>query len=139
MPKVGFARNAVEVGQSGARRGSPDSATRSARFDALGAGLLARPHYRQYRIGRVDVALFGLRGVLLVGAISALYSAYGAADGVTIPNVLLATRGLFVLGAGYLLGKLLKTPMESQPGRVYALRVLGALLILGSIVLVFAG
>jgi drug/metabolite transporter (DMT)-like permease len=103
----------------------------------VGAGLLARPHYRQYRIKWLDVGLFVLRGVLLVGAISALYSAYRAADGVTIPNVLLATRGLVVLGAGYLLGKLLKTPMESQPGRVYVLRVLGALLIVASVALVF--
>jgi len=98
--------------------------------------MLFNRHYRQYRVGALDIAVFLCNGFVLVGAVCGLYIAFEAADGVTVPNVILGSRGLFVLAAGYLLRGALKVPMERQPPSVYALRAAGTILFLLAILLV---
>ena len=106
---------------------------------ALASLMLTRKVYRQYRVKPVDVLLFLGRGVLLVVAVGLIYIAYELVDGVTIPNVILSVRGFFVLVAGFLLGRVQKTPMEHQPNTIYLARTVGTVLFLVSILLVYLG
>jgi len=102
----------------------------------LSLPFLFHPHYRQYRIGPLDVLLLCLAGGVLVGSVLALYFAFERAGGVTVPNVILGARGFFVIVVGAALGRLLPIPLERQRWPIYALRALGTALFLGAIVLV---
>jgi len=102
----------------------------------LASPMLLHPHYRQYRVGLPDLLLLLGRGMLLVVTVGLLYIAYGLADGVTIPNVILSARGLLVLVAAFLLGRIQKVPMERQSNAVYVLRAIGTVLFLVSVLLV---
>lgn len=95
--------------------------------------MLVRPYYRQYRIATLDICLLVMRGVLLLGAVLGLYSAFRMAGGVILPNVIYGTRGLFALVAGYILGKTLRLPMERQSGFIYVLRLIGTVLLAGAV------
>ena len=48
-------------------------------------------------------------------------------------------RGLFVLIAGFLLGRLQKTPMERQSNAIYMARVVGTALFVVSVLIVSLG
>jgi len=96
---------------------------------ALSAVMILHPYYRQYKVHAVDVWVLLASGAAMVGGLLALYTAYRLADGVTIPNIVLASRGLFLLAVGYVLSKALRVPIERQPASVYVLRTAGALLL----------
>lgn len=98
--------------------------------------LMSRKHYRRYRIRGVDWALFLLGGVLMMAGSWTFLAAIQKADGVTIPNILLGTRGFFALAMGFALGRAIKIPMERQSGMIYLLRLVGTLLLFGGILLV---
>ena len=102
----------------------------------LSLPFLFHPHYRQYRIERVDVLLLLLNAGILVGSILALYLAFRGAGGVTVPNVILGARGFFVLVAGAVVGRALPVPFERQRWSVYAFRAVGTAFFLGAIALV---
>jgi hypothetical protein len=105
---------------------------------AVAAAMLARPYYRQYRVKAVDVGLLTLRGVLVLGSLLGLYSAFLMAGGVILPNVIYGTRGFFALLVGYVLNKSLRLPMERQSGAVYALRLVGTILLVAAVFLTMA-
>jgi len=104
----------------------------------VAAAMLARPYYRQYRVTPLDMVLLTMRGVLVLGAVLGLYSAFRMAGGVILPNVIYGTRGLFALVAGYILSKTLRLPMERQSGAVYALRLAGTILLAAAVFLTMA-
>jgi drug/metabolite transporter (DMT)-like permease len=113
-------------------------------WSSLTIGLLALPlfmhtHYRQYRVRWPDALLFLLRGVLLILSVGLLYIAYELVDGVTIPNVILSVRGLFVLVVGFLLSRVQKRPMERQSNAVYVARVVGTAFLVVSVLIVSLG
>lgn len=94
-----------------------------------------RKTYRQYRISVGDRLLFVFNGALVVVAIGSLYWSFSLADGVTVPNIIFATRGFFALLASIALSRLLSVPFEKQSGGIYGLRTLGTLLMFLSILL----
>ncbi len=94
---------------------------------------LWQPTFRQYRVTLTDLALLMLNGVFLLAAVMAFFTSIGLAGGVTSPNIVFATRGFITLAAGFVLGKLFKTPIERQPGIIYILRVVGALTLFAAI------
>ncbi|MHC4714062.1 MAG: EamA family transporter [Planctomycetota bacterium] len=102
----------------------------------IGVVMLFRPYYRQYKVGKADVALFLVSGFVTIGAVWAFYAAFERAGGVTVPNVILGARGLFVLAIGYLLRGVLKVPLERQTSKVYALRLIGTVLFMVAVALV---
>lgn len=104
----------------------------------LCAGMLARPHYRRYRIAPIDWGLFGASGVLTVAVLGSLYEAFRLADGVTLTNVILGSRGLFGLILGATFGRVLSVPLEKQPLRIYVFRAAGTGLIFVAILMVLA-
>jgi len=99
------------------------------------SGLVAKIMVR-YRICNADLVTWSTGLGASIAAVCGLYIAFEAADGVTVPNVILGSRGLFVLAAGYLLRGVLKVPMERQPPSVYGLRAAGTILFLATILLV---
>ena len=66
------------------------------------------PHYRPYRLAKLDLVLFLLGGGLMFGGIMLFFRALDLSDGVTIPNIVLSTRGFFTLLIGFTMGQALK-------------------------------
>ena len=91
--------------------------------------------YRKYRIGITDLLMFLLYGVLVTGAMLALYYSFALADSVVLPNVITGTRGLFALVAGYVFSRAAKVPMERQDRLIYVYRATGTVLIAVSLLL----
>ena len=104
----------------------------------VAAAMLTRPCYRQYRVTPLDMVLLTMRGVLVLGAVLGLYSAFRMAGRVILPNVIYGARGFFALVAGYILSKTLRLPMERQSGAVYALRLAGTILLAAAVFLSMA-
>jgi uncharacterized membrane protein len=102
------------------------------------AAMLARPTYRRYRIKAADAGLFLAAGVLTVTVLGTLYHAFDLAGGVTVPNILLGTRGLFGLVLGATLGRALRVPLEKQPPRIYVLRAVGTALLFAAVFIALA-
>jgi len=103
------------------------------------AAMLARPTYRQYRVALRDWGMFLVSGGLSVAALGCLYEAFHLADGVTLVNVILGTRGLFGLVLGAVLGRVLRVPLEKQPVRIYVLRAVGSGLLFAAVLIVLLG
>ncbi len=101
--------------------------------------MLAHPGFRQYRLEKIDLLLFGLNGGLMMAGIGMLFLSFKLMNSVTIPNVIFGLRGVFTLAAGYMLSRILGLAIEKQPPRVYALRLAGTALITLSIVLILLG
>jgi drug/metabolite transporter (DMT)-like permease len=97
--------------------------------------LLFQPGFRQYKVKGRDAALLFANGIILLLSVLAFFVAIHKAGQVTTPNIFFATRSFITLGAGYVLGKAMKVPMERQPNAVYALRVLGAGLLFAAVVI----
>jgi len=97
--------------------------------------MLLHPHYRPYRLARLDLVLFLLGGGLMFGGIMLFFHALDLSDGVTIPNIVLGTRGFFALLIGFTVGQALKIPMEKQPHKIYLLRIVGSILLLTGLVI----
>ncbi len=98
--------------------------------------MLARPHYRQYRVTWVDAVMLLLRGLLAMVAITALYGAFRKAGGVIIPNIVFGFQGFFALMAGWMLNRTLRLPFERQPIRIYLLRTAGTIFFFVALILV---
>lgn len=99
--------------------------------------ILMLPRYRVYRIARLDVLLICAGGAVLVPSMLGLFWAFGQI-GVTIPNILLALRGFFLLVIGYLLGRTrwLPHPIETQSRGVYLLRLAGTAILFASVLMI---
>lgn len=101
-----------------------------------GVIFMLRRHYRRYRLGKIEyIMLTGTGGLFFCGMLG-LYVAFSMSGGVTIPNVILGTRGMFVLIVGYILSRAMHTPMELQPVRIYLLRAAGTLLLFVALLLI---
>jgi drug/metabolite transporter (DMT)-like permease len=97
--------------------------------------LMMQHGFRQYKVRGLDVLLLLANGMLLLCSVVAFFIAIQKAGHVTTPNIFFATRSFIALGAGYVLNKALKTPIERQPGIVYVFRVIGAGLLFAAIVI----
>jgi len=105
----------------------------------VSALMLTGSKFRKYKVKRLDIGLFTLGAVFVTGAMLGLYYAFQLADSVIMPNVIMGTRGLFALIAGYALNKVARVPLERQRGLVYIYRMLGTLLILAALAIVRKG
>ncbi len=103
------------------------------------AVMLVRPTYRQYRVAVRDWGMFLLSGGVTVAGLGCLYKAFLLADGVTLVNVILGTRGLFGLLMGAVLGRVLRVPLEKQPVRIYVLRAVASVLLFAALLIVLLG
>lgn len=97
--------------------------------------MLFRPHYRKYRLARFDLVMFLSGGGLMFGGLMFFFRALDLSDGVTIPNIVLSTRGFFALLIGFTLGQALKIPMERQSNRIYLLRAAGSVFLLAGLLI----
>lgn len=98
--------------------------------------MLAHQSFRQYRVAKIDVLLFGINGALMISGIGMLFLSFKRMESVTLPNVIFGLRGVFTLAGGYVLSRALGLTIEKQPTRIYALRLVGTALITLSIVLI---
>lgn len=103
----------------------------------IGMLVLALPGYRQYRIQRVDYLLFGLAGGMLLGGIGFYLGAIHLAGNVTIPNIILSWRGLFVFLMGLVWNRFASIPMERQSRAIYLLRLIGTGLLLAALIFLY--
>jgi len=97
--------------------------------------MLLCPRYRKYRVGGADFWMCLSYGIFVTGAVLALYYSFTLADSVVLPNIIIGTRGVFALIAGYVFSKAAKVPIERQDGRVYVFRAAGTVLIVISLLL----
>jgi|GEM_PF-2032193 len=103
----------------------------------IGTMVLALPRYRQYRIQRVDYLLFGAAGAMLLGGIGLYMAAIHLAGNVTVPNIVLSWRGLFVFVMGLIWNTFASTPMERQSWGIYLLRLAGTGLLLAGLLFLY--
>lgn len=103
----------------------------------IGVMILALPGYRQYRIQKVDYLLFALAGAMLLGGIGLYMAAIHLAGNVTIPNIVLSWRGLFVFIMGLVWNAFVAVPMERQSRGIYLLRLTGTGLLVAALLFLF--
>ncbi len=103
----------------------------------IGMMILALPGYRQYRVHKVDYLVFSAVGAMLLGGIGLYMAAIHLAGNVTIPNIILSWRGLFVFILGLIWNRFASIPMERQSGRIYLLRLAGTGLLLAALIFLF--
>jgi drug/metabolite transporter (DMT)-like permease len=106
------------------------------------ASLLVIPFLRARRINlRIplrDVGAILLASTLLLLATLLFVMAMAMSDGVIVPNILQATRGVFIVLITFALTRRGNSALDVQSGRVYALRFAASLLIVLSIAIVVA-
>jgi drug/metabolite transporter (DMT)-like permease len=103
----------------------------------IGMMVLALPRYRQYQIRGVDYLLFGTAGAMLLGGIGLYMAAIRLAGNVTIPNIVLSWRGLFVFVMGLIWNAFALIPMERQSWKIYLLRLAGTGLLLAGLIFLY--
>lgn len=97
--------------------------------------MLLNPHYHKYRLERADILLFAGSGILLAGGMLAFVGSLSLSDGVTVPNIVLSTRGFFTLMIGIVLARTTRIPMEKQSTGIYLLRAAGSVLLLVGLII----
>jgi drug/metabolite transporter (DMT)-like permease len=95
------------------------------------------PYLRQRKVSPVlkgmDLRLSFYSAVSLVAATLLFVILLGMCSGVVIPNILQATRGIFIVLISAVLARRGSTALETQSGKVYMLRLAASLLIVVSI------
>jgi len=103
---------------------------------AVGA-LLAIPHLRRravpLRVERGDVLLTLLAAAFLLTATLLFVISFRLADGVVVPNILMSSRGVFIVLFTALAGHRGSTALDVQSRWVYALRLAASVLIMVAI------
>jgi hypothetical protein len=104
------------------------------------ASLLIIPFLKVRKI-RLRIPLKDAGTILLASAVLLVSTllfvmAMAMADGVIVPNILQATRGVFIVLITFALTRRGNSALDVQSGRVYALRFAASLLIILSIAIV---
>jgi len=103
---------------------------------ALGA-LLIIPHLKKrgipLRLMRGDVVMMLVTAAFLVTATMLFVLSFSLADGVVVPNILMSSRGVFIVLFSAAAGRRQSTALDVQGKWVYVLRLAASLLIVFSI------
>jgi drug/metabolite transporter (DMT)-like permease len=99
-------------------------------------GLILLPAFKKYKIKPIDIFGFAFCGLLVSGGIAFYFTFIKTSDNVTIPNIVLATRGFIVLLFGFVLNKLLSISIERQSNTVYVFRLIATCMLFISLVII---
>jgi len=103
------------------------------------ASLLIIPYLRHrgvpLRVGSRNLRVIGLSAVFLIASTLLFVIALNLADGVVIPNILMATRGVFIVLISLVLSHRGSKALDEQSRGVYVFRFLASLLIVLSVVI----
>ena len=84
-------------------------------------------------IGRTDLLAVGLAACFLIAATLLFIRSFALAEGIILPNILVSTRGVFIVVLTALVGMHRHTALDIQSKRVFILRLAASALLVFSI------
>lgn len=98
--------------------------------------LIFLPAFKKYTVKTIDIGGFVICAILVTGGIALFFTSIKISGNITIPNIILATRGFIVLLVGFVLNKLLSVSIEKQSNTIYILRLIATFMVFVSLVII---